>query len=87
MTVENAIRGIIDGGSRKLVIDVSQLNSLDSSGIGMLVSCNGHMTSSGGHMRIAGAQAGVAKVFAMVHMDKIVPLDADLAASCAGLAG
>jgi len=83
--VENAIRGLIDAGARKLVIDVTHLNSIDSSGIGMLVSVNGHMMSNDGQMRIAGAHDTVSKVFAMVHVDKIIPLDADLAAATASL--
>ncbi len=85
MSVENAVRGLIDGGSRKLVIDLTGLNAIDSSGIGMLVGCNGHMEHRGGKMRIAGAQGAVAKVFAMVHMDRIVPMDADLAEAASNL--
>jgi anti-sigma B factor antagonist len=65
------------------VIDLAGLNSIDSSGIGTLVSCAGHMGQSGGQMRLAGAQGSVAKVFEMVHMDRIVPLDTDLAQACA----
>ena len=85
LSVENSIRGLVDGGARKLVIDVTGLNSIDSSGIGMLVSVNGHMMSQGGQMRIAGSHDAVAKVFGMVHMDKIIPIDADLATACANL--
>jgi anti-sigma B factor antagonist len=84
LSIEGTIRRVIDEGSRKLVIDLGGLNSLDSSGIGMLVSCAGHMRQSGGQMRIAGAQGTVAKVFAMVHMHMIVPLDPDVAAASAG---
>ena len=84
LTVENGIRRAIDEGSRKLVIDLAGLNSLDSSGIGMLVSCAGHMRQAGGQMRLAGAKGTVSKVFEMVHMGKIVPVDADVATSTAG---
>jgi anti-sigma B factor antagonist len=81
-SAESAIRDLIDGGARKLVIDLTGLNSIDSSGIGTLVSCAGHMGQLGGEMRLAGAQGAVAKVFGMVHMDRIVPLDTDLASAC-----
>lgn len=84
-SVESAIRGLIDGGARKLVIDLTGLNSIDSSGIGMLVSLGGQMDQLGGRMRVAGSQASVAKVFEMVHMERIVPLDPDLASACASL--
>lgn len=81
-SAESAIRGLIDGGARKLVIDLTGLNAIDSSGIGTLVSCAGHMGQLGGRMRLAGAQGSVAKVFEMVHMDRIIPLDADLGVAC-----
>ena len=81
-SAESAIRSIIDGGARKLVIDLTGLNAIDSSGIGTLVSCAGHMGQLGGRMRLAGAQGSVAKVFEMVHMDRIIPLDADLGVAC-----
>jgi len=84
-SVESAIRGIIDGGARKLVIDLAGLSSIDSSGIGMLISCGGQMEQMGGRMRLAGAQASVSKVFEMVHMERILPLDSDLASACASL--
>jgi anti-sigma B factor antagonist len=81
-SIESAIRGLIEGGARKLVIDLTGLSSIDSSGIGMLIGCGGQMEQLGGQMRLAGAQGPVAKVFDMVHMQRIVPLDADLASAC-----
>src|SRR5580698_10493147 len=80
-SAESAIRALIDSGARKLVIDLTGLNSIDSSGIGTLVSCSGHIGQLGGHIRLAGAQGPVAKVFEMVHMDRIVPLDVDLSSA------
>ena len=85
-SAESAIRGIIDGGARKLAIDLTGLSSIDSSGIGTLVSCGGHIGQLGGQIRLAGAHGPVAKVFEMVHMDRIVPLDVDLASACANFA-
>lgn len=81
-SVESEIRGLIDGGVCKLVIDLTGLASIDSSGIGMLINCGGQMDRRGGQMRLAGAQGPVANVLAMVHMDRILPLDADPALAC-----
>ena len=81
-SAENAIRSLIDGGARKLVIDLTGLTAIDSSGIGMLISSAGHMDQLGGQLRVAGAQSTVAKVLETVHMDRIIPLDADLTRSC-----
>jgi len=83
-TVEQSIRDLIAGGVRKLVIDLSELSSLDSSAIGMLVASGGRMNQAGGQMRLACAQGAVAKVFEMVHMDMIMPVDADVTVACRG---
>ena len=81
-STETSLRRLVDEGARKLVIDVASLEYIDSSGIGMLVGCNGHLDQNGGRMRIAGAQGLVAKSFAVVHIDRIVPLDADVESAC-----
>lgn len=81
-SVESAIRGHIDGGARKMVIDLTGLIGIDSSGIGTLVNCAGEMDQRGGQMRVAGAHGSVAKVFETIHIDRIVPLDTDAASAC-----
>jgi len=43
MYAENSIHRLIDGGTRKLVIDLARLDYLDSSGLGMLIGCGGRM--------------------------------------------
>jgi anti-sigma B factor antagonist len=82
MSIETYIKRLIDEGSQKVVVHVSELTYIDSAGIGMLVSCFGHAEKSAGELRIAGARDAVAKVFEVVHLDRIVPLDTDLAAAC-----
>jgi anti-sigma B factor antagonist len=82
MTVESAVKRLIDDGARKLVIDVTKLEYIDSAGIGMLVACNGQIERAGGKMRVAGAQGTVAKAFEIVHMDRITALDANVDAAC-----
>lgn len=81
MSVEASVKQLIDQGARKLVIDVTMLEYVDSAGIGMLVACNGRIEKAGGKMRVAGAQGSVAKTFEVVHMDRITSLDADLEAA------
>ncbi len=80
--IETSIKRLIDEGARKLVIDVTGLNYVDSAGIGMLVACTGQIEKGGGRMRIAGAHGSVAKAFEVVHLHRITPLDADVALAC-----
>jgi len=82
---ENAINRLIDGGTRKLVIDVAQLDYIDSSGLGMLIYTSGRMEQSGGRMRIAGAGGVVARVFEIAHADRVLQFDADIVSACRNL--
>ena len=85
MYAENAINRLIDGGTRKLVIDLARLDHLDSSGLGMLIGCSGRMEQSGGRMRVACAGGAVSQVFELVHAGRILQLDADLESACRNL--
>ena len=82
MSVESAIKKLIEGGSRRMVLDVSGLEFIDSAGIGTLLSCAGQMEKDGGKMRIAGAQGRVKHAFEIVHIDRVAPIDADTEAAC-----
>ena len=86
MSVENGIKRLIADGGRKVVVDLSGLDSIDSAGIGTLISCNGDMERSGGQLRIAGAHGIVARSFETVHMSRVVPLDPDVDSACRNLA-
>lgn len=77
-SIETSIRRLIAEGVRKLVVDLSGLNYIDSSGIGLLVSSSGHMEQSGGQMRIAGAHGTVARALDVAHVERITPLDLDV---------
>jgi anti-sigma B factor antagonist len=81
-SAESAMRGLIDGGARKLVIDLTGLTAIDSSGIGTLISCAGQMDQLEGQVRLTGAQGSVGKILETVHMHRIIPLYADLASAC-----
>lgn len=80
---ESAIQDLIDGGVRKLVIDLTRLDAIDSSGIGVLITCAEQMEEVRGQVRIAGARGMVSRVFETIHVDRIIPLDTDLASACA----
>ena len=82
--IESGIKRLIETGARKLIVDLTEVNYIDSSGIGMLVACAGQLEQSSGRMRIAGASGAVAKAFEIVHMERITPLDATVEEGVAG---
>lgn len=76
--LETSLKRLIADGSRKLVVDLAGLDYIDSAAIGMLIACGGEMEQAGGAFRIAGSHGSVAKTFEMVHMSRVVALDADV---------
>jgi anti-anti-sigma factor len=83
--VESAIRDLIHGGARKLAIDLTGLNMIDSSGIGTLIRRVEQMNRLGGRICLAGAHGAVEKVFQTIRIERIVALDVDVASACARL--
>jgi len=63
-----AVRTVLDGGSRRIVIDFSKVSYLDSSGIGELVGCYTSIKSKGGALRICGMNH---KIFGLMKMTSL----------------
>jgi len=75
---EDEILALIRAGSRKLILDCSKLDYIDSASIGALIGCDKEMKEAGGQVRIAGAKGAVGKTFQLIQMDKIMAVDADV---------
>ncbi|HZQ92156.1 MAG TPA: STAS domain-containing protein [Terriglobales bacterium] len=72
--LEWQVNELIQKGTRKLVLDLTNVTHMDSTGIGILVSCSGKMRVAGGELRVAGATGAVEKVIKLTQVDNIVPL-------------
>lgn len=82
--VEWELQQLVQSGAQKVVLDLSDLRSIDSAGIGMLMMIAGMLTEAGGQMRIAGAQGMVAQTFQVVHLERVVPMHADAETAAEG---
>ena len=85
ISIEDSLKKLIAEGVRKLVIDLTGLTGIDSSGIGMLMLCAGEMQRHGGSIRIAGAHDSVKKVFEIVHLNRVIQVYPDVETSCQSL--
>jgi anti-anti-sigma factor len=83
--VELTIKKQIERGAKKLVLDVSKVDFLDSSGVGMLAVCSGAMKEAAGTMVIAGASGIVKKVLETAGLPRVMGMYPDLASACAAL--
>ena len=82
---ESMINTLIQKGARKLVIDLTHTEIVDSAGLGVLMHVFGEMEQLGGTMRVAGANERVANLFHVTHTNGILALDPDLMTSVKNL--
>jgi anti-sigma B factor antagonist len=84
--IESEMQKLIKDGTTKLVVDLRSLDYIDSASLGMLTACRNQLVDKGGQIRLAGAHGTIARIFKVVHMDKIIPCDETIEAAVAALA-
>jgi anti-sigma B factor antagonist len=63
---------------KDLIVDVSGLEFIDSTGLGLLLGAMRRLRESGGSLSIAGATGGVLRVLEITDLDKVIPLFPDI---------
>jgi anti-sigma B factor antagonist len=84
--IETAVMTALNEGAQRLVIDLSQVGYIDSSGIGVIAYCFGKISHKGGHAVVAGAKGRVMDVFKITRLDGVIPCFPDVASACEALA-
>lgn len=74
-------------GCSRLVLDLSEVQFIDSSGLGKIISGLRAFREKGGEMRLCGVQAPVRVLFSMVRLGDIVGIDEDVDGATARLTG
>ncbi len=90
--IEWTVDDLVKNDDRKVVLDLSGVTHVDSTGIGIIVMCSGKLKRAGGELRVAGATGVVEQVMKLTKVDEIVALFPDAATatesfSKAGTAG
>jgi anti-sigma B factor antagonist len=81
--IEAAVLQALDEGVRRIVIDLSEVGYIDSTGIGIVTYCFNKISQRKGLCAIAGAHGLVLEVFRITRIHTIIPFYPDLAAACA----
>jgi len=72
--VEWSVAELLVAGVKKVVFDLSRLDGIDSTGVGIIVVCHAKLQKVGGNLRLAGASGIVLETLQMTHVDKIVSI-------------
>jgi anti-sigma B factor antagonist len=81
--LEWAVETLVGEGQKKVIFDLTGVNNIDSTGIGIIVMSAGNLKKAGGQLRVAGASPHVSEVFKVTNVDQIVGLHTTTAAAVA----
>ncbi len=81
LEVEKLMDSLVGQNDRRFIFDLSNVEFIDSSGLGILVNCLRKAQQRGGELRVV-ASPRVTGIIKVVRLDKVLPLYADVAAAC-----
>ena len=84
--LEDAVVKAVLGGARKIVMNLAEVQYIDSAGIGIMAFSFGKVTKAGGRFCLAGATGVVFDVFHLTHLDTVIPFAPSVDEACAAMA-
>src|SRR4051812_30089941 len=84
--IEASILKALNEGSQKIVVDMSGVTYIDSTGIGIIAYCFGKISQKGAKGAVAGANGLVLDVFKLTRIDSVIKFFPDVASACHSLA-
>jgi anti-sigma B factor antagonist len=82
---DSQLRGLVDRGFNRLLLDLTNVPYCDSAGLGAIVYAYGLTKQQGGMLRLCGLSDRVAGMLKMTTTDSFLLIDADRPAGIAGL--
>jgi anti-sigma B factor antagonist len=76
--LESTVQKLVQDGKQKIIIDLTKVSYVDSSGVGILVGSFGHCKRGGGEMRVIGVQDPILHILKITRVDQVLPLDGSL---------
>ncbi len=84
--IETAVLKALEQGADKLIVDMTGVTYIDSTGIGIIAYCFGKITQKGAKGAVAGAKGLVLDVFKLTRIDSVVKFYPDVPSAAEGLA-
>lgn len=72
--LNNALHKLIEGKKKKIVVDLSDVSLMNSSGLGMLIGGVTTMRNANGDLKLAGANEKVSQVFKITKVSSVVDI-------------
>jgi len=71
-TVKRTLTELVDKGQSRIVLDLTAVSYIDSSGLGAFVASMKHARSAGGDIKLCAMQSDVRSIFDMTRLIKVV---------------
>ncbi len=68
MAIRNTVREVLKGGGKKIVLNLAEVNYIDSSGIGELVSTFTTVTNQGGQLKLLSLTKKIQELLAITKL-------------------
>jgi len=68
MAIRNTVREVLKSGGKKIVLNLADVNYIDSSGIGELVSSYTTVTNQGGHLKLLSLTKKIQELLAITKL-------------------
>lgn len=78
----DVISELLEKNERKLILDLSGIETMDSSGAELMFECFNAAKKAGGELRFAAAKPRVARLFQVTRLDTILPFYPTVASAC-----
>ena len=85
--VEWLIAHLLAQDEKKIILDISRVTRVDSTGVGIIVLCFGKVMNAGGELRVAGTQGIVKDTLKIAKVDSLMVLYPTVEAATEGLRG
>jgi anti-sigma B factor antagonist len=81
--IETNVVKLLKEGVRKIVLDLTKIEYIDSTGIGIIAYCFGKITQAGAEARVSGAGGLVMELFRITRLDNVIKFFPDVTSACA----
>lgn len=69
---------LVEDGASRVVVDLTEVGFMDSSGLGVLVGLLKRVRESGGQLAVVCGEGTVLKVLSITGLDQVIPVSASL---------
>jgi anti-sigma B factor antagonist len=78
---------LLDGGARRVVVDLGTVEFLDSTGLGVLVGAHKRLRAADGVLALVCTREPLLKIFRITALDQVFPIYETVQAATAGDSG